>query len=170
MSRRIEIKIDNELVLKEFILEDSQELFNLIDRNRNQLSQFGDETSQKYPNLDSVRRSISNSLNPQKLRFGIWLNNLELVGTINLTPRDEENKCIEVGYYLGKEFEGRGIITRCVRKIVEYSLRDLNYSVICATVHPNNERSKILLRNVGFQIDKQKSEEFGDLYFYISKN
>lgn len=170
MSRRIEIKVDDELVLKEFILEDSQELFDLIDRNRGQLSQFGDETSQKYPNLDSVRISILNPSNPQKLRFGIRFNNLELVGTINLTPRDQENKCIEVGYYLGEEFERKRIVTRCVRKIVEYSFRNLNYKTICATVHPKNEKSQRVLRNVGFQVDKEKSQELGNLYFYISKN
>ncbi len=53
---------DGEVVLRQFTLEDAEEIFKLIDGNREHLSQFGDDTAGKYPTLDSVRESLQKKL------------------------------------------------------------------------------------------------------------
>lgn len=56
--------------LKQFIQTDSKAIFDLINKNREHLSQFGDTTAEKYQNVESVEDSILNPKNPNRLRFG----------------------------------------------------------------------------------------------------
>ena len=76
---------DGDLTLRQFTPSDAQELFGLIDSNREYLSQFGEPTSHKYPTVESVLDSIQTPRNPNKLRFGMRDNKGKLVGSINLT-------------------------------------------------------------------------------------
>ncbi len=62
---------NSSLVLKELVLEDARPYFDLVDSCRAHLSQFGDDTAQKYPNVKSVSTSIKRpSLEEHGLVFG----------------------------------------------------------------------------------------------------
>lgn len=166
MTKRIELQIEGKLWLKQFIVGDSKMIFDLIDRNRKHLSQFDDDTAKKYQTLQDVIDSIEKPNNPSKIRLGIWDGEL-YVGTINLTPI-EIDKRIEVGYYLGEEFEGKGYIQRALKIVVEFALYELEYQEIFANVNSRNEKSKNSLRKVGFQFDETESER-EILYLHIKK-
>src|SRR5437868_14428116 len=81
------VSLDGEVILRQYSPADAQEGFSLIDRNRDHLSQFGDETASKYPTLESFQESILHPKNPRRLRFGIRNKEGLLVGSINLTPQ-----------------------------------------------------------------------------------
>ena len=76
--------IEAGLVLRTYTPEDAETVFALIDRNRQHLSQHGDETAKKYPDLASFLQSITHPANPNKIRLGIWKGETP-VGSINLT-------------------------------------------------------------------------------------
>ena len=65
------VKMVNAISLRQFSPADTNAIFELIDRNRGHLSQFGDETAAKYPTGKSVLDIITNPKNPGKLRFGM---------------------------------------------------------------------------------------------------
>ncbi len=150
--------------LRQFAPSDARTIFELIDGNRDHLSQFGDETATKYPTEKSVLDSITNPKNPNKLRFGIW-DNGKLVGSINLTP-DEEHRA-EVGYYLGSKFTGKGYMGRAVITLVEYVFSELEYETLFGNVHPDNKNSQNVLSKAGFE--RTGSKENGDFVFTIRK-
>src|SRR5260221_3426993 len=107
VSKPLEIQSsDGQIVLRQYTPEDADEVFALIDQNRGYLSQFGDDTSDKYPTLESFRESILSPKKPSRLRFGIRSKDGVIVGSINLTPDDDNPKRAEIGYWLGKESEG----------------------------------------------------------------
>lgn len=89
---------DGQVTLRQLTLEDVEELFALIDRNRDHLSQFGDDTATKYPTVESVRESIEKPKNPKRMRFAIRNIQGQIVGSINLTSDDDNPERGEVGY------------------------------------------------------------------------
>jgi len=158
----LELSIDEEITLRQFSAADAGDIFDLIDRNRDHLSQHDDDTAGKYPSVRSVLNSIVSPKNPERLRMGIWAGK-EFAGTINLT---RFNGCasFEVGYYLGSEFLGRGYMTRAVNKIVEYAFTEKKACQVFANVHPDNEESMAVLERAGFS-KKGKVKEDGQVIY-----
>src|SRR3989344_5716914 len=137
-----------EVVLRQFTPEDAGEILNLIDRNRDHLSQFGDDTAGKYPTHGSVKDSIENPKNPDRLRFAIRNREGQFIGSINLTPDTKNTKQPEVGYYLGAEFSKQGYMTRALEMVTTYGFRNLGYETIYGDVaETNTASSNALLRN-----------------------
>lgn len=152
--------------LKQFAASDSQAVFELIDRNRSHLSQFGDTTAEKYKTIESVEESISNPKNPDRLRFGIWDNGV-LVGSVNLTPDDDDKTKGEIGYYLGSEFTGKGYMIKAVTTLTEFAIKNLGYKEIYGKVHEDNIGSQKVLLKSGF-VENDSADE--DLVFTLKLN
>ena len=142
---------DGETVLRQFTPEDAGEIFNLIDRNRDHLSQFGDDTAGKYPTHDSVKDSIENPKNPDRLRFTIRNKERQLVGSINITPDKKNPKQAEIGYYLGSEFQKKGYMKRALEVLLDYGFQNLGYDTIYGDVVDDNVASVKTLLACGFQ-------------------
>lgn len=152
--------------LKQFSIGDSEAVFKLIDRNRSHLSQFGDTTAEKYKTIESVEESISNPKNPDRLRFGIWDNGV-LVGSVNLTPDDNDKTKGEIGYYLGSEFTGKGHMIKAVTNLTEFAFKNLGYKEIYGKVHKDNIGSQKVLLKSGFI---ENGSVDGDLIFNLRLN
>jgi len=138
------------ITLRQFSLGDAADIFQLIDRNRAHLSQPGDNTADKYQTIESVEESIRNPQNPGRLRFGVWNNNNQIVGSINLTPDEDNPKKGEVGYYLGSEFTGNGYMTNALLTLSTYALNQLGLKELYAKVNPQNSASPKVLLRAGF--------------------
>lgn len=156
----IEIPSDSRLVtLRQFSLADAQHIFKLINKSREHLSQFGDETAAKYPTLRSVEDSITNPKNPKRLRFGVWSNKNVLVGSINLTPDENNPKRAEIGYYLGAKHMGKGYMTEAVITLTEWAFSYRGFKELYAKVHKDNAASaKVLLKSEFKETGRDKDE------------
>lgn len=167
IAKPIEIVSPNGgVVLKQFTPDDSQEIFDLIDSNREHLSQHGDKTAKKYPTLETVRKSIVNPSNPNKLRFGIRNNNGVLVGSINLTPDEKNPLTGEVGYYLGASHTGQGYMVEAVKVLTTFAFDQLNYHALYAKVAKENILSAKVLQKAGY-LESERGDE--DIIFHKQK-
>src|SRR3972149_5795080 len=126
------------IVLKQLIHENAKDYFDLVNFDRQHLSQFGDTTADKYPTLESVMNSIVNPSNPRKLRQGIWYENI-MVGSVNLTPK--ENNSAELGVWIGKQYIGHKYASRDL----QIRLKNLGHIHFIA-VNFHNKSSKHPLR------------------------
>ena len=147
---------DRQLVLKQYTPEDADEAFALIDRNRGHLSQFDDETATKYPTLDSFRESIVSPKNPKRLRFAIRNKDGVLVGSINITPDENNLQRGEVGYYLGDEFQKKGYTKQAVELLTDYAFGHLGYQSLYGEVTEGNDVSIKVLERAGYQETKRQ--------------
>jgi len=164
METRIVIETGRaDVILRQFVPQDAEMLFWLIDRNREHLSQHDDRTSVKYPNLESVRRSIVYPVDPSRLRFGIWANGL-LVGTVNLMPLDDE---AEIGYWIAAQHSGRGYVAAAVEALVQHAFGALRMKSIFANIHQANQASLGVVERAGFRFDGPAGSE---LLRYIRTN
>ncbi|MFC1653886.1 GNAT family N-acetyltransferase [Patescibacteria group bacterium] len=143
--------VGEEITLTEFTLNDAEEVFNLIDRNRGHLSQHDDTTAKKYKRKEDVARSIAHPENPNRLRFAVRNRDGALVGSINLTPDEDIEGGAEIGYYLGSEFTGHGYMTKAVKLLAEYALRTARHQFVYGNVQVDNQASASVLTRNGFE-------------------
>lgn len=89
------------------------------------------------------------SLNPQT-SFGIDVGG-SVVGTISLVPgHDIERISSEIGYWLGREFWGRGVVTDAVRGLTRYAFDDLQMQRVFAVPFVRNPASARVLEKAGY--------------------
>lgn len=142
-------------------LGDAFTYFAAVDASRERLSQFGDQTAIKHPDLASVVDSITDPPDPNKLRMGIW-DDERFTGAINLTPREEESA--EIGYWLAEQETGKGYATLATAALARYAKCD--FSRVYAKTHQDNDASQHVLERAGFHFVAADLEkvifEFGD--------
>jgi ribosomal-protein-serine acetyltransferase len=151
------IRVDSDIVLRQFVPSDAPAIFELIDRNREYLTDEG--ISQKYPTVESVKDSITNPINPKKLRFGIWhlgafgtSKREVLVGSINVTPRG--NCLAEIGYWRGEEYQKKGYISKSAKRLIQFIFEEGFVDWIVANVRKDNrdrEKSVRILERLGLR-------------------
>lgn len=73
------------------------------------------------------------------------------IGTICLWNFSEDKKTAEIGFDLCPEFQGKGLMTECLRSILDFGFNKLDLNSITAYTHRKNESSKKLLERNGFK-------------------
>ncbi|WP_066392517.1 GNAT family N-acetyltransferase [Cytobacillus eiseniae] len=146
------LKVDQEIELQLFQLHHSEELYQLVDVNRNHLSQW-------LPWVDSMSSPIQyHSIIPSWLKqfadnngfnTGIRYNGV-LVGSIGFHQMDWNNRQTSIGYYLAEGYEGKGIMTRSVQALINYAFLDLNLNRIEIRCGIENKKSRAIPERLGF--------------------
>ena len=108
-----------------------------------------DKTPSPYTEKDALE-FIQQQVNKQPHeRFLIYWDN-EVAGEIGITLKDDVFRLTaEIGYFVSKEFWGKGIATQAVKKMTEYTFEHFDVIRIVAGVFDFNKASmKVLERNV----------------------
>ena len=73
------------------------------------------------------------------------------VGSISLKPgSDVERVGAEIGYWLGRDYWGRGIMSDAVRAMTNYAFRDLGFHRLYAVPFAPNKASARVLEKAGY--------------------
>ena len=98
--------------------------------------------------LDWVQLASSEGLN---LVFAIDIDGFA-VGAVGLRPGEDVNRfSVEIGYWLGEEFWGRGIATEVLAAVTEYAFQTLGMIRVYAEVFEWNAASMRVLEKCGFE-------------------
>lgn len=135
---------------------DDAAYFAAIDANRAHLSQFDDNTANKYRTLEDVTTARLNA--GSKIRMGIWDGDT-FVGTVNATPNKNGT---EIGYWLDSRHTGHGYATLAAKALGHY-VAGASGSVY-AEVADGNEASVRVLERAGYT---QVAENAGRLIFAL---
>jgi RimJ/RimL family protein N-acetyltransferase len=75
-----------------------------------------------------------------------------VLGSCDIRRPDPDDAALgEVGFLLAKEARGRGVATRAVGLLVDWSFRELGMGRVQGLVHPDNPRSARVLERLGFR-------------------
>jgi [ribosomal protein S5]-alanine N-acetyltransferase len=125
------------------------------------------EVVKKY--LEEALKNIKLK-NKDKEIFVIDING-ECAGTIALSNIELNHKAI-VGYWLGKKFRGRGIMSKALKMITEYGFRKYHLRRIKAHVVTFNKASARVLEKCGYKLEgiqkknRLKNGKYYDDYLY----
>jgi RimJ/RimL family protein N-acetyltransferase/esterase/lipase len=93
--------------------------------------------------------------------FGIvLLDSGTLIGSIGIItdPKRENDQTRMLGYAIGEEYWGCGYTTEAARAVIAHGFDELQLDLISAYCYPHNERSKNVLKKLGFQYEGTLSQ------------
>jgi RimJ/RimL family protein N-acetyltransferase len=90
-----------------------------------------------------------------------------LIGDIGIhfLDTDPENRQVEIGYTLDKEFRNKGYATEALTAVIDYLINSLNKHRITASIDPVNTDSIRLIERLGFR----KEGHFVESVFFHGK-
>ena len=149
---RTEFRVDESISLREWTEEDLNKALEIVLRNRDHLQTFMGWMTPDY-DLSSARKfivdAITNRLQRKTLGLGIFRNS-ELIGSIGFVYLDFEAKKTEIGYWIDKHEEGRGIITRACQTLIDYAFNELEMNRVEIRCSSKNLRSSAVPERLGF--------------------
>lgn len=77
----------------------------------------------------------------------------QFAGIVALNEVDSYHGTADINYWLGAEFQGKGIVTRACEVLLKHAYEDLGLNRIQINVAPANERSKAVPRRLGFHYE-----------------
>jgi ribosomal-protein-serine acetyltransferase len=93
--------------------------------------------------------SIENRDKRESLGYGIFKKG-ELIGSIGFADFDWKSKTTEIGYWIDRDQEGRGIVSRATKRLIEYAFSDLDLNRIQIRCTAGNTRSAAIPERFGF--------------------
>ncbi|RYD54518.1 MAG: N-acetyltransferase [Sphingobacteriales bacterium] len=96
----------------------------------------------------------------------------EVVGRIGLFYIHEHNKIASIGYWIGQQYQGKGIITASCKKLITYGFNILGLNRIEIKCGVGNSKSTAIPERLGFTREgiirqgELVNNEFIDLYLY----
>ncbi|MBM3199472.1 GNAT family N-acetyltransferase [Candidatus Woesearchaeota archaeon] len=106
-----------------------------------------------------IRHKHSARRKKESYAFGIVPKDYgKVVGVIDLFKIDWKNKNAELGYWLGKKYWGKGLMTESVKLMLGFAFEDLNLHKVKADLFENNHGSKKVLEKSGFNLEGKIKE------------
>ncbi len=131
----------------------AEELADLIDRNREHLRRWLPwvDTSRTVEDLKNfIRGALEQFAHNMGFTAGIWHEG-RLAGVISYNSIDWENRSVEVGYWLGEEYQGKGLVTAACRALVEHAFGELGLNRVVISCATENEKSCAIPERLGFR-------------------
>ena len=149
--------------------DDAESLYEQIEKTRPQLAKFmpwGDATR----SVEDERKFLTycqERMEDQKLWNASIIIDGKAVGMIDLHNIDQANQHAEVGYWLGGEYQGNGVMTDCLKKLLSIGFDELGLHKIKLLAEHVNTASNAVAKKVGFVLEGQlKDEIYSDGKFH----
>ncbi|MBE6183365.1 GNAT family N-acetyltransferase [Heyndrickxia ginsengihumi] len=144
-------KVDDDIYI-ELLQQHKEELFTLIDSNREHLRKWllWVDKRQTIQDLDPIIAMwINNYAENNGFDAGIRFRG-ELVGMIGLHYINWKNRSTSIGYFLSETAQGHGIITRSISALLMYLFVELKLNRVEIQCAVHNIRSIAVPKRLGF--------------------
>lgn len=139
-------------LLREF---DCDEIFKLIDSNREFLKMWlpwVDITKTREDFLNFIKKSIVDYKNKASIQYTL-IYNKRIVGLLGINDINMRNKSVSIGYWIGEDYQGRGIVSNVCQFLIENLFQDNNIHRIEIRVDKNNIKSKAIPEKLEFILE-----------------
>lgn len=151
------IMIDNGMLLRRPRGEDAAELFKLVDANRDRLDWWS-RWSPRVSTLDDAGNVIRTCLRGDKnLGSPLFVfNSNALVGAVNveLAEPEPDGTTADIRYWIGAEWEGRGLMVRACRATVDAAIPHFGLDEVTIHTGAGNMRARSLAERLGFRMHR----------------
>ncbi len=147
------IKVNEKIVLQRINFNDTGAVYRLIDNNRLRLRKwlpFIDDTI-SVEQTENFIRSLANPTS-RELVFTIRYAD-EVAGLVGYKDIDRNNKKLEIGYWIAPAFEGRGIVTKSVKVMLDEAFGKMQMNRVQIKCAVGNTRSSNIPKRLGFTFE-----------------
>lgn len=145
-------KIDDTVSLKLIDLNDAKRVFELSDKSRNYLKEWLpwlDFTNNVEDTKDFIRGCLKGYAENKSLTTVILYNG-EIVGTAGFNSINWSNKTAYIGYWLGEEYQGNGIMSKVAKALTNYAFNHLKLNKVEIRAAVENKKSRSVPERLGF--------------------
>jgi ribosomal-protein-serine acetyltransferase len=170
-----EIKVNDKISLKLRKEENAQTFFEIVDCNREEFRKWFPWVDVTLSLEDSKKFIIDCQEGFQRKKsadFGIVYEG-EFIWSMGLHTIKLEHGFAEIGYLIAKDFQGKGIMTECVKAMINYGFNELQLHRIQIRCDLINIKSKAILERLGFKLEgvlrqnrKHEDDTFSDELIY----
>ena len=152
-ARTTSFAIDDDLMLRQARLEDADELFALVDANRQYLREWlpwldvntSADDSRAFIELIRDQEERGESLNRLIVHEG------KIAGVVGYRSLDVASRSGELGYWIAEDAQGRGLVTRSCAELVRHGFSTLGLHRISLGAAVGNRRSRKVAERLGFR-------------------
>jgi ribosomal-protein-serine acetyltransferase len=170
----MKIQVDENISLE--MLEETQasSLLNLINANRSYLrawlpwvDHMHTPANATYHINDTKKRAADKT----DFGYAIFIDN-EIAGKIGLHHINYQNRVAEIGYWLAGGLQGRGIMNKCCKAIINHAFKEQGLNRIEIKCGIENEKSRAIPEKLQFKQEgilrqaELLNGKFIDLYLY----
>lgn len=149
------ISVDKNIQLAPASSRYASELFNIIDRNRKEFSQYMAWPRYVMNEHDEAIFLDVCFLQHQKndgKTYAILFDEAP-VGLLSFNRIDSGNKTAYIGYWLDLKLQGKGIITKSVRALIQFYLKSGEIKRFVITCSVDNQKSNAVAQRCGFELE-----------------
>ncbi|OEH92963.1 GNAT family N-acetyltransferase [Bacillus solimangrovi] len=146
------ILVDEHTELKLIHLNEAEKLYSLVDSCRPHLRKWlpwVDNTKSSNDTKGFINFSMKQFEEDNGFQLGIWHRGA-LAGMIGLHKIDWNNKATSIGYWIGEQFEGKGLISKSCLTLIHVIFQELQLNRIEIRAATENKRSQAVPLRLGF--------------------
>src|SRR5690625_233454 len=149
-------------------VKDAEDLFNIINQSRDYLRKWlpwVDDTTSVEDSISFIKNGFQIYAERSAITAGLFYKG-KLVGVVGFNHLDWQNNIGEIGYWLAQTYQGKGIMTRAVKALINYAFDQLNLNRIEIYVANQNVKSRAIPKRLGFKKEGnlQQAERLYDCY------
>jgi len=162
---RLPSKIETvRLIIRKYKSGDGKAFFDLleINDNREYLKEHIDEATNIFSEhaAESRLKELSKNWNErERFVLGIWLkSSRQYIGQIWIEPHSWEVPSFELGWFLERTHQGKGIATEASKAAIEFIFNHLNAKKVIVITRDDNQKSYELAERLGFAKEEHLKE------------
>ncbi len=153
------IKIDPMLHLRQLDLEDAEDVFAIVDENREYLREWLPwvaDTKSAQDTSQFISDMIEKRLTGSEYGYAIIYNGFP-VGHISLMHITDSHEP-EIGYWIAKNSSGQGITTKAVGALTKFAFRTLNLEKVIIKCDESNLPSNRVAEKNSYAIERTEND------------
>ncbi|CAO3653132.1 unnamed protein product [Cunninghamella blakesleeana] len=136
-------------------LKDVDEFHQLIEENQDNLRPWLGWVDKNVEDKSNIEQFIKGSLERFYSNSGIpntfaILYQQQLAGVISYNDFNTANHFVTIGYWLAKNYQGRGVMTKVVRTLIDMAFNDYSMNRVEIRAAPENKKSRAVPERLGF--------------------
>ena len=146
------IKIENDLILELIDYSHAEDLLELVNANRAYLREWLPwvDIMQTVDNFNTYIDRCKNQLCDGTDYGYVILMKDKMVGRIGVHYIDQQNKLGAIGYWLGEEYQGKGIVTKACKALLRRCFTVIGLNRIEIKCGVGNHKSAAIPERLGF--------------------
>ncbi len=146
------IRVDDDVELRLVEESDAEEIFRYTDANREYLREWLPWVDGTWSSADT-RAFVLRSLEQVRLSDGFQTRILfqgQFAGMVGYLYHNWKDLRTEIGYWLRQDLQGRGIMTRATKALVDFAFDNLGMHRVEIRAATDNRRSRAIPEHLGF--------------------
>jgi ribosomal-protein-serine acetyltransferase len=153
------IEINPRLRLRQLKLADADRLFSLVEADREYLAKYlpwVDETTELEHSRKFVTSMLEKRESGDQYGYGIEYDGIIIGHTSIMHLKDGMP---EIGYWIGSDYQGNGIMTTVASSLTDFTLNTLNRNEVIICAEPENIGSNRVAEKCGYHLDGEKVKD-----------